>query len=189
LRYRANSDPAVEHSQLCPEWSRVGVLARFVRARADTLRPVEGALRMPSSSSSPDKFQREIDDIIRLAERRLERQSVGYRVRRNSRRLGSVFSGFSGFSVSLPRPEVLGGWGLALLMFSWLAGLLGFGLAHFLSGWAMIIGLALLIVAIITSLSRGSSGGSGKSWRGERISYGSPYGSGLVKRIRRLFRG
>lgn len=140
---------------------------------------------MPSSSSSPDKFQREIDDIIRLAERRLERQSPGYRVRRNARRLGSTFSGFS---LSLPRPEVLGGWGLALLMFSWLAGLLGFGLAHLLSGWAMIIGLVLLIVAIVTSLTRGSSGGA-KSWRGERISYGSPYGSGLMNRLRRLFRG
>src|SRR3989440_1279728 len=71
---------------------------------------------MPSSPP-PDRFQREIDDIIRLAERRLEHQSFGYRMRRSTRRLGNAFSGLS---LRLPSPESLGGWGLALLLISWL---------------------------------------------------------------------
>jgi len=31
--------------------------------------------------------------------------------------------------------------------------------------------------------------GGGKLWRGERISYGNPYGEGWLNRLRRLFRG
>ena len=71
---------------------------------------------MPSSPP-PDKFQREIDDVIRLAERRLEHQSFSYRMRRSTRRLGNAFGGFS---LRLPSPETLGGLGLALLLISWL---------------------------------------------------------------------
>ena len=44
---------------------------------------------MPSSPP-PDKFQREIDDIIRIAERRLEHQSFRYRMRKTMRRLGTA---------------------------------------------------------------------------------------------------
>ena len=71
---------------------------------------------MPSSPP-PDRFQREIDDIIRLAERRLEHQSFRYRMRRSTRRLGNAFGGVN---LRLPPPEQLGGWALALLLISWL---------------------------------------------------------------------
>jgi hypothetical protein len=146
---------------------------------------------MPSSPP-PDRFQREIDDIIRLAERRLEHQSFSYRMRRSTRRLGNAFGGFS---VRLPSPESLGGWGLALLLISWLMTLpivSGVPLARILYQPVLIVGVLLLVLALITSLMRGrggSLGGGNKMWRGERITYGSPYGEGLVARLRRLFRG
>lgn len=146
------------------------------------------------SPSSPDRFQREIDDIVRLAEKRLERQArptwsrpSGPAPRRRSLSLPS-------FNVHLPRPEVLGGWGLALLLIAWLlsivrpldALLLG-GLVGFA---AQVIGIFLLVLAIVTSLVAGRRGGGAKMWRGERVSYGSPYGgSGLLRRIRRYFGG
>ncbi|HEV7665484.1 MAG TPA: hypothetical protein VGQ62_18275 [Chloroflexota bacterium] len=151
---------------------------------------------MPSTQP-PDKFQREIDDIIRLAERRLEHQSFRYRVRRSTRKIGSVFGGFS---VRLPAAETLGGWGLALLLVSWLLTLPivnGVFLARILSPWALMFGVLLLTLALITSLVRGrggpasggGGGGGGKMWRGERVSYGNPYGQGLLSRLRRMFRG
>jgi hypothetical protein len=145
---------------------------------------------MPSSPP-PDRFQREIDDIIRLAERRLEHQSFGYRVRRSTRRLGNVFGGLG---VRLPSPETLGGWGLALLLISWLMTLpivSGVLFARILYQPVLIIGVLLLVLALITSLmrGRGGPGGSNKMWRGERIAYGSPYGESWLARLRRLFRG
>jgi hypothetical protein len=147
---------------------------------------------MPSSPP-PDRFQREIDDIIKLAERRLEHQSLRYRMRRSTRRLGNVFGGFS---VRLPSPETLGGWGLALLLISWLLTLPivnGVFLAHTLQPWVLMFGVLLLTLALITSLLRGRGGGGGgggnKMWRGERITYGSPYGESWLNRLRRMFRG
>ncbi|HET6315252.1 MAG TPA: hypothetical protein VFG86_02255, partial [Chloroflexota bacterium] len=68
---------------------------------------------MPSSNPPPDRFQREIDDIIRLAERRLEHQSFGYRVHKSIRRFTTALRGFS---LHLPPAETMGGVGLALLM-------------------------------------------------------------------------
>ena len=147
---------------------------------------------MPSSPP-PDRFQREIDDIIRLAERRLEHQSFGYRVRRQTRRFGRVMGGWS---LRLPAAETLGGWGLALLLISWLMSLpivSGVLLARLLQPWALMFGVLLLTLALISSLMRGRTGGGGggggKMWRGERVAYGSPYGEGLLDRLRRMFRG
>jgi hypothetical protein len=55
------------------------------------------------------------------------------------------------------------------------------------------IGALLLALALITSVLRGrgagGAGGGGKVWRGERVSYGSPYGESFLDRIRRLLRG
>src|SRR5712691_23466 len=138
---------------------------------------------MPSSPP-PDRFQREIDDIIRLAERRLEHQSFRYRMRRSTRRLGNAFGGFA---PKLPPAETLGGWGLALLLLSWLFSLPfinGIFLSRLLQPWTLIFGVLLLTLALISSLLRGrgatgvggGGGGGGKLWRGERIAYGSPYG-------------
>jgi hypothetical protein len=151
---------------------------------------------MPSSPP-PDKFQREIDDIIRLAERRLEHQSFSYRMKRSGRRLGNAFGGFS---LRLPPAETLGGWGLALLLISWLLtlpiinGVFG---ARLLQPWVLMLGVLLLTLALITSLMRGrggsgsglGGGGGSKMWRGERVSYGSPYGERWLSRLRRMFRG
>src|SRR5205085_155899 len=125
---------------------------------------------MPSSPP-PDRFQREIDDIIRLAERRLEHQSFSYRMRRSTRRLGHVFGGIS---LRLPSPETLGGWGLALLLISWLLTLPivgGVPLARVLYQPVLIVGVLLLVLALISSLMRGRGGssglgGSGRMWRG-----------------------
>jgi hypothetical protein len=146
---------------------------------------------MPSSPP-PDRFQREIDDIVRLAERRLEHQSFSYRVRRSTRRLGNAVGGFA---PRLPAPETLGGWGLALLLISWLLTLPivnGVLLGRILQPWVLIVGVLLLTLALITSLlrGRGATGGGGtRMWRGERISYGSPYGESWLNRLRRMFRG
>jgi hypothetical protein len=146
---------------------------------------------MPSSPP-PDRFQREIDDIIRLAERRLEHQSFSYRMKRSTRRLGNAFGGFH---LRLPPPETLGGWALALLLLGWLMTLPligGFPLARFLSQYVIAIGIVLLVLAIFTSLARGrSGGGSGgnRMWRGERVSYGNAYGESFLARLRRMFRG
>ena len=146
---------------------------------------------MPSSPP-PDRFQREIDDIIRLAERRLEHQSFSYRMKRSTRRLGNAFSGLH---VRLPAPEILGGWAMALLLISWLMTLpivSGVALARLLSQPVLVIGIVLLVLAIVTSLMRGRGGGSGggsRTWRGERVSYGSPYGESWLTKLRRMFRG
>src|SRR5579859_3338176 len=147
---------------------------------------------MPSSPP-PDKFQREIDDIIRLAERRLEHQSFRYRMRRSTRRLGTALSGFG---VKLPPAETLGGWGLAFLLVSWLFSLPfvnGIFLSRLLQPWTLILGVLLLTMALVSSLLRGRGatgipGGGGKMWRGERIAYGSPYGETWLARLRRMFR-
>ena len=147
---------------------------------------------MPSSPP-PDRFQREIDDIIRLAERRLEHQSFRYRMRRSTRRLGNAFGGFA---PRLPNAETLGGWGLALLLLSWLFSLPFINsmfLIRLLQPWVLIFGVLLLTLALISSLirGRGASGtsGGGKIWRGERVSYGNPYGESWLSRLRRMFRG
>ena len=148
---------------------------------------------MPSSPP-PDRFQREIDDIIRLAERRLEHQSFRYRMRRSTRRLGHAFGGFN---LRLPPAETLGGWAMALLLIGWLMTLPivnGVLLARVLAQPVLIIGIILLVMAIISSLLRGRAGGNGfgggtKMWRGERISYGTPYGESWLSRLRRMFRG
>jgi hypothetical protein len=145
---------------------------------------------MPSSPP-PDKFQREIDDIIRLAERRLEHQSFSYRMRRTTRRLGNAVSGFN---LRLPPAETLGGWGLALLLISWLL-TLPFVNTIFprpVQTVVLMLGVLMLTVALISSLVRGrgaKGGGGNKMWRGEQISYSSPYGENLLNRLRRMFRG
>jgi hypothetical protein len=145
---------------------------------------------MPSSPP-PDRFQREIDDIIRLAERRLEHQSFSYRMRRSTRRLGHALGGIS---LRLPPAEQLGGWGLALLLVSWLMSFLGsIAVFRLLQPWVLALGILLLTLGLITSLLRGRAGGGAgggqKMWRGERIAYGNPYGGGWLARLRRLFRG
>jgi hypothetical protein len=95
----------------------------------------------------------------------------------------------------LPPVEVMAGWGLALLLISWLLSLPMFrGIPYmgFVLVWAQAIGIALLALAIIVSVARGrgggSAGGSDKMWRGERVAYGSPYSEGLLDRLRRMFR-
>jgi hypothetical protein len=149
---------------------------------------------MPSSPP-PDRFQREIDDIIRLAEHRLEHQSFSYRMRQSRRRLGNAFGGLN---VKVPSPETMGGLGLALLLISWLMTLpivSGVLLARVLYQPVLIVGVLLLVIALVSSVLRGRSGGGGfvgggsKVWRGERISYASPYGESWLTRLRRLFRG
>jgi hypothetical protein len=144
---------------------------------------------MPSSPP-PDRFQREIDDIIRLAEHRLEHQSFRYRMRRSTRRLGNAFSGFA---PKLPNAETLGGWGLALLLLSWLFSLPFINsmfLINLLRPWVLIFGVLLLTLALVSSLLRGrGTSGSGKMWRGERLSYSNPYGENWLARLRRMFRG
>src|SRR2546423_3399089 len=116
---------------------------------------------MPPSNPPPDRFQREIDDIIRLAERRLEHQSFGYRVRKSTRRLGGAMGGFN---LHLPSAETMGGVGLALLMLAWLLSLVlrvpGIGsLAYLLQPWALGVGLLLLVLAILKSVTKGRGGG------------------------------
>lgn len=143
---------------------------------------------MPSSPP-PDKFQREIDDIIRIAERRLEHQSFRYRMRRAMRRLGS---GVSAFNLRLPPAETFGGWGLALLLISWLLTLFNMPLVRLVQPWVLMLGILLLTVGLISSLVRGKGTGGasgGQMWRGERIAYGSPYGESWLSRLRRMFRG
>lgn len=151
---------------------------------------------MPSSPP-PDKFQREIDDIIRLAERRLEHQSFSYRMRRTTRR---VRGAFAGLSLKLPPAETMGGWGLALLLISWLLNLPfinSIPLVRPLSPWVLGFGILFLTLALVSSLLRGrggpglasSGGGGGKIWRGERVAYGSPYGENWLTKLRRMFRG
>ena len=145
---------------------------------------------MPSSPP-PDKFQREIEDIVRLAERRLEHQSFSYRMKRSTRRFGNAVHGFN---LRLPAAETLGGWGLALLLISWLLTLPIVNMIPFsgyIQTFALMFGVLLLTVALISSYCAGKGGPTSgtKMWRGERLSYGNPYGGGFLDRLRRMFRG
>jgi hypothetical protein len=147
---------------------------------------------MPSSPP-PDRFQREIDDIIRLAERRLEHQSFSYRMKRSTRRIGNAFGGVQ---FRLPAAEVLGGWAMALLLVGWLLSLPLFPALRLPGGLPLsicvtAIGIVLLVLAIVKSLMRGRSGspGGNRMWRGERLAYGSPYGERWLDKLRRVFRG
>jgi hypothetical protein len=145
---------------------------------------------MPSSPPPPpDRFSREIDDIIRLAERRLEHRSFSYRVRKSTRRLSNAFGAVR---PRWPAPEVLGGWGLALLLISWLMTLPivnGVFLARLLNQPVLLVGIVLLVLALVTSLMRGRGSGNNKVWRGERIAYGGSYGESWLAKLRRVFRG
>jgi hypothetical protein len=143
---------------------------------------------MPPSNPPPDRFQREIDDIIRLAERRLEHQSFSYRMRKSTRRLSGVMSGLS---PRLPSAEQMGGIGLALLLLAMVLSIFGFGPLRLLQPIVLGLGLLLLVLAILASVFRGRGGGGGgnKVWRGEQIAYGSPYGEGILSRLRRILRG
>ena len=112
---------------------------------------------------------------------------------RSTRRLGNAFGGFA---IKLPNAETLGGWGLALLLLSWLFSLPFINsmfLIRLLQPWVLIFGVLLLTLALVSSLLRGrgtsGSGGSGKMWRGERVAYGNPYGESWLARLRRMFRG
>ncbi|MBI2755677.1 MAG: hypothetical protein HYX52_03105 [Chloroflexi bacterium] len=148
---------------------------------------------MSTSSPQPDKFQREIDDIIRLAEKRLERQSPTYRVQRQVNRIQRRWGGVP--SITLPDPEVLAGVGLAALFLTFLLGLPRLiGLAvpglGFVSVLLQGIGFGLLAAAILLSLVRSRRRGGTRTWRGDPVRYDSPYGaSNITRRIRRLFRG
>jgi hypothetical protein len=53
------------------------------------------------------------------------------------------------------------------------------------------LGVLLLTVALVSSLMRGRGGfgGGNRMWRGERISYGNPYGERWLNRLRRFLRG
>jgi hypothetical protein len=148
---------------------------------------------MPPSNPPPDRFQREIDDIIRLAERRLEHQSFSYRMRKSSRRLGARLGGFS---VRLPSAETMGAIGMALLLAAMVISIFGFGPVRVMQPYIAGIGLLFLVLAILASVFRGRGGGGAgvggggtKMWRGEQISYGSPYGEGFLSRLRRMLRG
>jgi hypothetical protein len=143
---------------------------------------------MPPSNPPPDRFQREIDDIIRLAERRLEHQSFSYRMRKSTRRLSGVMGGFN---PRLPSAEQMGGIGLALLLLAMVLSIFGFGPLRLLQPIVLGLGLLLLVLAILASVFRGRGGGGGGSrvWRGEQIAYGSPYGEGILSRLRRILRG
>jgi hypothetical protein len=149
---------------------------------------------MPSSNPPPDRFQREIEDVIRLAERRLEHQSFSSRMRRSTRRLRSRMGGVG---LRMPPAETLGGLGLAFLMLSWFLtlGLLRGGFIAILQPWVAGIGILLLVLALLISIMRpkipGAPGANGgpRMWRGERISYSSAYGEGILSRLRRMLRG
>ncbi len=139
---------------------------------------------MSSPAPPPDHFNQEIDNVVRLAEKRLQRESAGFRIKQATRRAGSTFDGFH---LRLPAVETMAGWALALLLLSWLVSLVR--ISAFLSFWMQVAGIALLAAAIIISVTRGQSGSSGpKEWRGRRIDYGSNAGPGLLDRFRRLFR-
>ncbi len=134
----------------------------------------------PSPSPPPDRFQREIDDIIRLAERRLEHQSFGSRVRRAGRRIGARLGRIS---LHLPAIEVMAGWGLALLLLSWLLSLPIFrgSLLGYAQVWTQAIGIALLALAIVISVARGRGGGSASA----RTSCGAANASATATRTAR----
>ena len=82
---------------------------------------------------------------------------------------------------------------MALLLIGWLMTLpivSGVLLARVLAQPVFVVGIVLLVLAIISSLTRGrSSRGSAAMWRGERVSYGSPYGESWLGKLRRMFRG
>jgi hypothetical protein len=79
-------------------------------------------------------------------------------------------------------------------MLSWFLtlGLIRGGLISAIQPWVAGIGIIFLVLAILQSVLKGrggSSGGGSKMWRGERISYASPYGEGILRRLRRILGG
>ena len=109
-------------------------------------------------------------------------------MRKSTRRLGNAFGGLS---LHLPPAETLGGWGLALLLISWLLTLPivnTFFFSRYLQPISLMLGILLLTVALVSSLVRGRAGANSQhTWRGEQVNYGSPYGGGFLNRLRRTF--
>lgn len=144
----------------------------------------------PSPDSPPpdDRLQREIDDIIRLAEKRLERQDRKSKGAPRKKRRSSGFQpgrALQGLNFRIPDPQTLAGWGIALMLIGWLGSFLGL---RIISVPATVIGITLLAAGLILSLTGRTSSGGEKTWRGERISYGNPYGGDFFERIKRMFR-
>lgn len=128
-----------------------------------------------------EKYEREIDELLRRLERRLD-QPPHVRI---ARRLGHFFSWLQRTYRSYrmrPKVEQLMMASILLFLLSYLFSFIYRPLASF----ATLLSVALFIMAIATSLSRGPGrfGSVEKRWRGQIIDY-RPRSPSLWWRIRR----
>ena len=125
-----------------------------------------------------EKWEREIDELLRRREAKLRREPVG---RRFARRSAPFRSSASGVARSILRRTPVEQFMIASIFLVAVAFLMNF--LNFLPGaatiaqWASLLSLLLFVLAIALSVMgrRGSSNSSGKRWRDRDVSYGSSH--------------
>ncbi|MFN8635675.1 MAG: hypothetical protein U0893_17645 [Chloroflexota bacterium] len=126
----------------------------------------------------PERWEQEIDELLRRREAKLRREPVSRRVVRRSAPMMSGMSGaFRTFLRMTPVEQFMFA-SIFLVALAFLASVIP-GLAV-IARWASLLSILFFVLALALSVAgrRGMGPpGSSKSWRGQSVGYGSPYGS------------
>jgi hypothetical protein len=124
----------------------------------------------------PERWEQEIDELLRRREAKLRREPVSRRVRRQS---APMMSGLSGVFRSFLRRTPVEQFMIASLALVAVAFLLNiFPGTLVLARWASLLSILLFVLAIALSVAgrRGHEPPGGKRWRDRDVGYGSSYG-------------
>jgi hypothetical protein len=130
----------------------------------------------------PERWEQEIDELLRRREAKLRREPVSRRVVRRSAPMMSGMNGaFRVFLRWTPVEQFMFA-SIFLVAIAFLVTIIP-GMGE-IARWASLLSILFFVLAIALSVAgrRGfgppGSSGSNKNWRGQSIGYGSPYSSG-----------
>jgi hypothetical protein len=125
----------------------------------------------------PERWEQEIDELLRRREAKLRREPVSRRVRRRS---APMMSGLSDVFRSFLRRTPVEQFMIASLALVAVAFLLNiFPGTLTLARWASLLSILLFVLAIALSVAgrRGGQDPGSKRWRDRDVGYGSSYGA------------
>jgi preprotein translocase subunit SecG len=125
----------------------------------------------------PERWEQEIDELLRRREAKLRREPVSRRVKRRSAPMMSGMSGaFRSFLRRTPVEQFMIA-SLALVAVAFLLNIFPGTLA--LARWASLLSILFFVLAIALSVAgrRGQGPPGTKRWRDRDVGYGSSYGS------------